>query len=187
MTYLTTQPDLMAAAAADLEEIRSMIGAASSAAAGRTTSLVAAASDEVSAAAAALFNTYAVEYQTVVAQASSFHDHMVQLLASSGLAYAETEIANAASTGLGGLTAPFRSLLGNAGGATPAAGIVDLVLGASGYPIPWQMPAYITELPIIYLDNLWNPGLFGAIIGIATPEGLYPLTNIKGLTFDVSA
>jgi hypothetical protein len=129
----------------------------------------------VSAATAALFNTYAAEYQAVVAQASSFHDHMVQLLAGSGLAYAETEIAN--------------TLLGASGGAaSPAANnIFDLVLGASGYPIPWQIPAYITELPIIYLDNLWNPGFFGTIFGIATPEGLYPLTGVNSLTFDVSA
>ena len=176
MSYLTTQPDSMTAAAADLDEIRSAIGAASSAAAGRTTSLVAAARDEVSAATAALFNTYAAEYQAVVAQASSFHGHMVQLLSGSGLAYAETEIANA--------------LLGAGGGtASPAANnIVDLVLGASGYPIPWQIPQYVTELPIIYLDQLWNlPNVFGTIIPIATPEGLYPLTGIKDLTFDVSA
>jgi PE-PPE domain/PE family len=176
MSYLTAQPDSMAAAAADLEQIRSAIGAASSAAAGRTTSLVAAAHDEVSAATAALFNTYAAEYQAVIAQASSFHDHLVQLLSGSGLAYAETEIANA--------------LLGAGGGAaSPAASnIVDLVLGASGYPIPWQIPQYVTELPIIYLDKLWNlPGVFGTIIPIATPEGLYPLTGVNSLTFDVSA
>jgi hypothetical protein len=188
MSYLTAHPDSMVSAAADLDEIRSAIGAANSAAAVRTTSLVAAARDEVSAATAALFNTYAAEYQAVVAQASSFHDHMVQLLANSGLAYAETEIANAASSGLGAFTAPFSSLLGGSGGATPAAGIVDLVLGASGYPIPWQIPQYVTELPIIYLDQLWNlPNVFGTIVPIATPEGLYPLTGIKDLTFDVSA
>ena len=176
MSYLTAHPDSMATAAADLEEIRSAIGAANSAAASRTTSLVAAARDEVSAATAALFNTYAAEYQAVVAQASSFHDHMVQLLAGSGLAYAETEIAN--------------TLLGASGGAaSPAANnIVDLVLGASGYPIPWQIPAYITELPRIYLDNLWNPpGILSTIFGVATPEGLYPLTGVNSLTFDVSA
>ncbi len=175
MSYLTAQPDSMAAAAANLAGIRSAIGAANSAAASRTTSLVAAAHDEVSAAAAAMFNTFAAEYQAVVAQASSFHDHLVQLLSSSGLAYAETEIAN--------------TLLGASGGAaSPAANnIVDLVLGASGYPIPWQIPQYVTELPIIYLDNLWNLGSFGTIIPIATPEGLYPLTGVNSLTFDVSA
>jgi hypothetical protein len=136
MSYLTAQPELMTAAAADLEQIRSAIGAANSAAAGRTTSLVAAARDEVSAATAALFNSYGAEYQAVVAQASSFHGHMVQLLTGSGLAYTETEIANAASSELGALTAPLSSLLGASGGAKPAAGIVDLVLGASGYPLP---------------------------------------------------
>jgi len=188
MSYLTAHPDSIAAAAADLEEIRSAIGAANTAAAGRTTSLVAAARDEVSAATAALFNTYAAEYQAVVAQASSFHEQLVQLLAGSGLAYAEAEIANAASSELGALAAPLSSLLGGSGGAKPAAGIVDLVLGASGYPIPWQIPQYITELPRIYLDNLWNPpGILSTIIGIATPEGLYPLTGVNSLTFDVSA
>jgi len=106
MSYLTAHPDSMATAAADLEEIGSAIGAANSAAASRTTSLVAAARDEVSAATAALFNTYAAEYQAVVAQASSFHDHMVQLLAGSGLAYAETEIANTLLGASGGAASP---------------------------------------------------------------------------------
>src|SRR5271154_3509693 len=107
MTYLITQPDLMASAAADLEDIRSAIGAASSAAAGRMTTVVAAARDEVSTVTAAVFNSYGAEYQAVVTQASSFHDDFVQLLTSSGLAYAETEIANAAASELGALTAPF--------------------------------------------------------------------------------
>ena len=87
----------------------------------------------------------------------------------------ETEIAN--------------TLLGAGGGAaSPAANnIVDLVLGASGYPIPWQIPRIRNRTSQIS-DQLWNlPNVFGTIIPIATPEGLYPLTGIKDLTFDLSA
>jgi hypothetical protein len=182
MTFLIAQPDSLATAAADISQIRSVIGEANSAAAGQTSSLVAAAGDEVSAAAATLFNTYAAEYQAAVAQASSFHDEFAQLLAKSGLAYAETEIANAASNGLKAAVAPFQSLL-SGGGANPAAAIT-LVLGASGYPIPWLVPAYVTQLPLIYIQPFW--GAVGTIIGVATPEGLYPLTGVKDLTLDVS-
>lgn len=186
MTFLDTQPDAMAAAAVEVSRIRSVIAEASSAAAGPTSSLIVAAGDEVSAATATVFNAYATQYHAAVAQASSFQGQFVQLLRGSGLAYADTEVANAVSTTLNEITAPFPSLLGG-GTAAPAAGITNLILGASGYPIPWQIPEYVTLLPQIYLDQLWNPGMSGTNIGIATPEGLYPLTGIKDLTFDVSA
>ncbi|ORV94312.1 hypothetical protein AWC11_04155 [Mycobacterium interjectum] len=176
----------MAAAAVEVSRIRSVIAEASSAAAGPTSSLIVAAGDEVSAATATVFNAYATQYHAAVAQASSFQGQFVQLLRGSGLAYADTEVANAVSTTLNEITAPFPSLLGG-GTAAPAAGITNLILGASGYPIPWQIPEYVTLLPQIYLDQLWNPGMSGTNIGIATPEGLYPLTGIKDLTFDVSA
>jgi hypothetical protein len=186
MTFLVTQPDAMAAASLEVSRIRSAIAEASSAAAGPTSSLIAAAGDEVSAATATVFNTYATQYHAAVAQVSSFQGQFVQLLRGSGLAYADTELANAVSTTLNEIAAPFPSLLGG-GTATPAAGITNLILGASGYPIPWQIPEYVTLLPQIYLDQLWNPGMSGTNVGIATPEGLYPLTGIKDLTFGVSA
>ncbi len=50
MPSLLTQPHLIAAAATDVAEINSAIGAANAAAAGPTPGLVAAAQDEVSAA-----------------------------------------------------------------------------------------------------------------------------------------
>ena len=65
MSYLTVQPDLIATAAANLEEIRAAIGAASAAATAPTTGLAAAAADEVSEAIATLFGGYAREYQAV--------------------------------------------------------------------------------------------------------------------------
>jgi len=120
----------------------------------------------VSAATAALFNTYAAEYQAVVAQASSFHDTWSRCWPAPVLRSGDRDRQRGIER-VGVLTAPLRSLLGgSASGASPAANsIIDLVLGASGYPIPWQIPAYITELPVIYLDQLWNaPNVFGTII-----------------------
>ena len=69
MTSLLTQPQLIAAAATDVAEIKSAIGAANAAAAGPTTGLVAAAKDEVSAATARLFSSYAQEYQAEIGRA----------------------------------------------------------------------------------------------------------------------
>jgi len=68
MTYLIAQPDLVAAAAADLVDIRLALGAANTAAAARTTGVAAAAADEVSAAAATLFDAYAQEYQALIGE-----------------------------------------------------------------------------------------------------------------------
>jgi hypothetical protein len=178
MSYMTAQPDLMGAAAANVAGIQSAIAAANAAAAGPTTSLLAAAADEVSAATATLFGGYGQEYQAVIKQAAAFHDQFAQALAAAGLAYVETDIANAWIA----ITSPIQSLLG--GGATPAvaraaATVSNLILGASGYPIPSQ--EYIDGIPPLYSIPT------GLNIGIFTPEGLYPLTGVKSLTFDVSA
>ena len=166
MSYLTVSPDLMATAAASLEEIRSAIGAASAAATLPTTGLAAAAADEVSEAVAALFGTYGAQYQTVVGQVGSLQQQFAQKVAAGALAYAQTESA-------------IQSLLTGSGGIGTAAAVNNLILGASGYPIPSQE----------YIDGI--PALFGfpagLNIGINTPEGLYPLTGVKSLTFDVSA
>jgi hypothetical protein len=201
MTSLVAQPQLMAAAAADVAEIRSAIGAAKAAAAGPTTGLVAAAQDEVSAITAALFGRYGQEYQAVLKQAAAFHAEFAAALAGAGNAYAQTEAANAnaISGALRTLTSPVQSLLGGATAApatTVAAGtaapivkaladpvgtVTTLVLGASGFPIP--TPPYIAGIPPLYIDPFYPKGIN---VGVNTPEGLYPLTGVKSLTFNES-
>jgi hypothetical protein len=198
MTNLLTQPQSIAAAAADVAEIRSAIGAVNAAAAGQTTGLVAAAQDEVSAATARLFSSYAQEYQAVIKQAAAFHEQFTQALAAGGLAYAETEIANAAATSKGALGSITQSLMGGTaasatvaiGGAAapiikalsdPVGTVTTLVLGASGLPIP--PPPYIKGIPPLYIDPFYGAG---TNVGVNTPEGLYPLTGVKSLTFDAS-
>lgn len=183
MSYLTAQPELMAAAATNLADIRSAILSAASAATAPTTGLAAAAGDEVSAAIAKLFGVFGQEGQAALGMASAFQEEFAQVLAGNGLAYLQTELANAtaaAGAALNPILSPIRSFL-NSSAVNPAAAIT-LVLGASGYPIP--VPDYIQGIPPLYIDPFF-PG--GPNIGVNTPEGLYPLTGVKALTFDVSA
>ncbi|OBK14158.1 PE family protein [Mycobacterium asiaticum] len=180
MSYVTVQPDLIATAAANLEEIRSVVTAAGAAATAPTTGLAAAAADEVSEALAALFGAYGRQCQAMIGQTTAFQAEFARIMAAGGLAYLESEVANAASTALEPIISPIRSLLTNAAAAPAAA--ITLVMGASGYPIPIE--DYIQGIPPLYIDPFY-PG--GTNIGINTPEGLYPLTGIKDLTFDVSA
>jgi PE-PPE domain/PE family len=178
MTGLIAQPQLLAAAAADASDIGSAISAARAAASGPTTGLVAAAQDEVSAVTAALFGAYGQEYQALLRQAAAFHGQFVAALSAAGNAYVGAEAS--ASNALGIFQADAQALL--AGNAAPsAASVTTLVLGASGLPIP--PPAYIAGIPPLYIDPFFGAG---TNVGIFTPEGLYPLTGIKDLTFDVS-
>jgi hypothetical protein len=201
MPSLITQPQLIAAAAADVAELNSAIGAANAAAAGPTTGLVAAAQDEVSAATAALFGGYGKEYQAVLKQAAAFHEEFAAALAAAGNAYAHAEAANATaiSGALRTLTSPIQSLLGGGTAATVATGttgaatpllkalsdpvgtVTTLVLGASGYPIPSQ--EYIDGIPLLYINPFYPSGIN---VGVNTPEGLYPLTGVNSLTFNQS-
>ena len=94
---------------------------------GPTTEVLAAGADDVSAAVAELFSGHAQLYQTLAAQASSFHDEFVKLLSGNGTQYASAEFTNAEQTALNAINAPAESifdrpLIGNgANGATPGA------------------------------------------------------------------
>lgn len=99
MSFVTTQPDALAAAAGSLQGIGSALSAQNAAAAGPTTGVVPAAADEVSALAAAQFAAHAQMYQAVSAQAAAIHEQFVNTLATSSGSYAATEAANAAAAG----------------------------------------------------------------------------------------
>jgi hypothetical protein len=197
MTSLLTQPQLITAAATDVAEINSAIGAATVAAAAPTTGLAAAAQDEVSAAAAALFGGYGEEYQAVLKQAAAFHEEFAAALAAAGNAYAAAEAANASaiSGALGQLTAPVRLLLnggpfnaplGGGGSPTPTVTLqgttIGLIMGGTGVPIP--QPSDIT-VALNYVNQNFNV-LPSNALGLVTPEGLYPLLGVKSLPLDVS-
>ena len=97
MSFVTTQPEVLTAAAGSLQGIGSAMMAGSAAAAAPTTGVVPAAADEVSALTAAQFAAHASMYQTVSAQAAAIHEMFVNTLGISAGSYAATEAANAAA------------------------------------------------------------------------------------------
>ncbi len=197
MSYVLAAPDVLAAAAADLEAIGSTIGGAGVAAAGPTSGVVAAAGDEVSAAIASVFATYGQEYRAFIDQAAAFHAEFMKALAAAGNFYAEAEASGAValSNAVGEYTAPLEAVLGQTpvgagmpGGigaltATLKSSSADplhaLIMGGTGNPQP--DPAYLTAINNAYIQPLF-PGAIKQ--GVFTPEEFWPVTG--NLTFGQS-
>jgi len=99
MSFVTTQPEALAAAAGGLQGIGSALSAQNAAAAAPTSGVVPAAADEVSALTAAQFAAHAQMYQAVSAQAAAIHEMFVNTLGVSSASYTIAEIANAAAAG----------------------------------------------------------------------------------------
>ncbi|BBX73498.1 PE family protein [Mycobacterium shinjukuense] len=99
MSYVTTQPEALAAAAGSLQGIGAALSSQNAAAAAPTTGVVPAAADEVSALTAAQFVAHAQMYQAVSAAAEAIHEMFVNALSMSSGSYAATEAANAAAAG----------------------------------------------------------------------------------------
>jgi len=99
MTFVTAQPEALAAAAGNLQGIGATMSAQNAAAAAPTTGVVPAAADEVSALTAAQFAAHAQMYQAVANQAAAIHENFVNTLATSSGSYAATEAANVIATG----------------------------------------------------------------------------------------
>ncbi|MFV0493506.1 PE family protein [Mycobacterium sp.] len=99
MSFVSTQPEALAAAAGNLQGIGTAMSAQNAAAAAPTTGVVPAAADEVSALTAAQFAAHAQMYQAVSAQAAAIHEMFVNTLTTSSGSYAATEDANAATAG----------------------------------------------------------------------------------------
>jgi PE family len=95
MSFVTTQPEALTAAAADLAGIGTTMSAQNAAMAAPTTGVVPAAADEVSALTAAQFAVHAQMYQAISTQAEAIHQLFVSTLGTSATSYAITEAANA--------------------------------------------------------------------------------------------
>lgn len=95
MSFVTTQPEALTAAAGNLQSIGSSLNAESTAAAAPTTGVAPAAADEVSALTAGQFAIHAQMYQAISAQAEVVHQLFVSTLSASAASYACTEAANA--------------------------------------------------------------------------------------------
>jgi hypothetical protein len=95
MTFVTTQPEIMAAAAGQLTGLGTELNAQNAAAMTPTMSVTPAAADEISALTAAQFASHAALYQAVSAHAAAVHELFVSALGASACSYAATEAANA--------------------------------------------------------------------------------------------
>src|SRR3984957_20239951 len=95
MSFVSTQPNELTAAAEDLQSIGSSLTVQHADAAAPTTRVPPAAADEVSALTAAQFSAHAQMYQAISAQAAAIHDMFVNTLGVSASSYAATEAANA--------------------------------------------------------------------------------------------
>lgn len=118
MSFVTTQPGALAAAARNLQVIDAAMTAQNAAAATPTTGVVPAAADEVSALQATQFAAYGKLYQQVSAQAAAIQELFVQTLRTSADSYDATETANAIANGT----------------SNPPLNLISLLTGAASGP-----------------------------------------------------
>lgn len=95
MSFLTTIPEELLAAAAQLAGIGTSLTAQNAGAAAPTTAIAPAAADPVSALQAGIFSTYGTYYQQLAAEAQAMQQQFVQTLGLSSGTYTATEAANA--------------------------------------------------------------------------------------------
>jgi hypothetical protein len=95
MSFVSVVPDIIAKAAEELNYLGSTLSAANAAAAAATIGMATPAADEVSVAIASVMKAQAQEYQSLSAQAATFHNEFVGLLNAGAGSYMNTEIANA--------------------------------------------------------------------------------------------
>jgi PE family/PPE-SVP subfamily C-terminal region len=107
MSFLTTIPEELLAAAAQLEGIGTSLTAQNAGAAAPTTTIAPAAADPVSALQAGIFSTYGTLYQQLATEAQSIQQQFVQTLGLSSGTYTATEAANATAA-----ASPFDSIAG---------------------------------------------------------------------------
>lgn len=99
MSFVFTQPELLAGAAGDLHGIGSTVQAQCAATAGPTTTVAPPASDLISTLTAARFSAHGALFQNVAAQAAAVHQAFVAALGGGATSYAAAEAANAAAAG----------------------------------------------------------------------------------------
>jgi PE family/PPE-SVP subfamily C-terminal region len=103
MSYVTTAPAAISAAATQLEGVGTSFATESAGAASSTTAVAPAAADEVSILQSGAFSTYGQLYQTVSTQAQAVHQQFVNTLQQSSGSYQDTEAANQAGAGANSL------------------------------------------------------------------------------------
>jgi PPE-repeat protein len=123
MSFLTTIPEELLSAAAQLEGIGNSLTAQNAGAAAPTTAIAPAAADPVSTLQAALFGSYGTLYQQLAAEAQSIQQQFTSTLGLSSGTYSSTEAANTAANGpIGSLTGYINQISTFLGGPTTSVG-----------------------------------------------------------------
>ncbi|MGO9041002.1 MAG: PPE family protein, SVP subgroup [Mycobacterium sp.] len=123
MAILTTIPEELLAAAAQLEGIGNSLTAQNAGAAAPTTAIAPAAADPVSALQAGVFSSYGTLYQQFAAEAQAIQQQFVSTLGLSSGTYSATEATNAAaSTPVDNFTTFLNGLSTFLGGPTTSVG-----------------------------------------------------------------
>jgi len=133
MSLLTTIPEELAAAAAQLAAIVSSLTAQNAGAAAATTGLAPAASDSVSLQQAGIFSAYGTLYQQLAAEAQTVQEQFASTLGLSSGTYGSTEASNAAQAGGGNIANTlFNFLSSNNGLFSPSGGGTTIGLVETG-------------------------------------------------------
>jgi PE family/PPE-SVP subfamily C-terminal region len=170
MSFLTTQPAALTAAASALQTLGTSMNSQNAAAAVPTTGVAPAAADPVSALQAAQFSAYGTWYQQVSAQAAAIHQMLVNTLGTSAGSYGETEAANQAATG-------STSLSGAVSGAAPAQADLGSSFATFGTPFNWFQNTGAAASDFIALGQgqflpgavSWDPSGPGAALAPGMP------------------
>jgi PE family/PPE-SVP subfamily C-terminal region len=128
---LTTVPEELAAAAAQLAAITASLATQNAGAAGATTVIAPAASDPVSIQQAGIFSTYGTTYQQIAAEAQTIQEQYASTLGTSSGTYSATEIANASQ-----VTSNAASQATLPGGG----GLLNFLSFLLGGPVPTSAP-----------------------------------------------
>ena len=177
MSFVTTQPEVLTAAASALQTLGTSMAAQNTAAAAPTTDVAPAAADPVSALQAAQFAAYGTWYQQVSAKAAAIHQMLVNTLETSAGSYRETEATNQTAAGstslsglLGGLTGSGTSSSALSGATTAPAALSSSTGATIGTPFNYFQNVGAAASDFIALGQgqflpgavSWDPSLPGA-------------------------
>jgi hypothetical protein len=152
MSLLTTVPEELAAAAAQLQAITSSLTAQNAGTAPATTGVAPAAADSVSLQQAGIFSAFGTQYQQIAAEAQALQEQFAKTLGLSSGTYASTEASNA-SQATNPIQALYNFLSGNSNFFSPSGGGTSVTMDEFG------------NFASGYSDNLGlaSGGLFSAI------------------------
>jgi hypothetical protein len=132
MSLLTTVPEELAAAAAQLTAIVSSLTAQNAGAAAPTTGLAPAAADSVSLQQAGIFSAYGTLYQQIASEAQAVQEQFASTLGLSSGTYGSTEASNAAQAGGGNILNSLYGFLSGTNSLSPSGGASTISLAELG-------------------------------------------------------